>query len=286
MKSRIDRKIIGSILRKENRNQNTTSEIYRRDKTDLERHSATGCTCNYEGNRLYLLVDICCSSICIQSSFPLAMEIDRLCHLFKNGITDDDDRELLGNSLFYCCCGMDPTPLIAFGSQYPLYVYVDIEGFDVNTTMLFQRLCKAGYSLVKSRELPKSGPLRDVKNAVLAHFKAPKSNTISQSISNDCIYLLYAQSGASKAYHSIYQDTDKGGHLNCILAKCLCNIRCEFFNEIDGVSMDQLARRTEYVFGHNYSDKYKCIAEYDYWGDYDSHMSKIPLYHRKYWYWG
>ena len=214
------------------------------------------------------------------------MEIDRIYPLFENGIRDDDDRELLGNSLFYCCCGKDPTPIMAFGSKYPLYVYVDIDGFEVNTKMLFERLCKAGYTLVESRELPKSKPLRDAKKAVLAHFKARKTKTLFRRISNDCFHLLYVQSDAAKAYHSIYQDTDKGGHDNCILAKCLCNIKSEFSNGFDGVPMAQLARRTEYVFGHNNSDKYKCIAEYDYWGDCDSHSTKIPLYHRKYWYWG
>ena len=51
---------------------------------------------------------------------------DKLCNLFENGISNDDDRELLANSLFYYCCGADPSPIMAFGSDYHLYVYADI----------------------------------------------------------------------------------------------------------------------------------------------------------------
>ena len=37
----------------------------------------------------------------------------------------DDVRGLLEASLFYYCSGKDPTPVVAFGAEYPLYVYVD-----------------------------------------------------------------------------------------------------------------------------------------------------------------
>lgn len=48
-----------------------------------------------------------------------------LCCLLENGISNNNERELLAQSFFYYCCGKDPTPIVHFGSDYPLYIYSD-----------------------------------------------------------------------------------------------------------------------------------------------------------------
>lgn len=54
---------------------------------------------------------------------------EKILQLVAKGVGDNEDRELLANSLFYYCCGNDATPIIAFKDQYPLYVYVDTVGY-------------------------------------------------------------------------------------------------------------------------------------------------------------
>ena len=39
---------------------------------------------------------------------------------------DADIKELLSKSMFYYCSGVDPTPVIALFSEYPLFIYSDI----------------------------------------------------------------------------------------------------------------------------------------------------------------
>ena len=36
---------------------------------------------------------------------------DQIINIIENGISTDEDREILGSSLFYYCCGIDPTPI-------------------------------------------------------------------------------------------------------------------------------------------------------------------------------
>lgn len=214
---------------------------------------------------------------------------NRLCDLFECGIVDDKDRELLGSSLFYYCCGKDPSPIIAFGSSYPLYIYSDIVdygsgSFDLATTKLFLRICDAGYVLVKSRKLQCAGLSNNVTNAVLTLWKTHRYGFPLFSRENTTFCLLYVQSDAVKTFRNVYHDIDKGGNNNYILPKCICNYRYELVGRSDTKFLTCLLNKVEYVFGHCYNDKYKCVAEYDYFGDYGDHNSKIQLFHRKYWY--
>lgn len=78
-------------------------------------------------------------------------------NIIENGISNNAERELLAQSLFYYCSGIDPTPIIAFGSDYPLYIYSDIIDYgngDFNKTMnvLYERLFKAGFVCVDNKK--------------------------------------------------------------------------------------------------------------------------------------
>lgn len=41
---------------------------------------------------------------------------------------DFNYKEHLKESLFYYCAGKDPSPIITFKTNFPLYVYVDKKG--------------------------------------------------------------------------------------------------------------------------------------------------------------
>lgn len=196
--------------------------------------------------------------------------IDKLCKLFKNGIQNNEERELLGQSLFYYCCGKDPTPIIAFGSDYPLYIYSDIVNygdgdFEYETKVLYDRLNKAGFKLVDVCKLKKSGCLRNAKNAVLTLWTSPQNKAFS---------LLYVQNNAVKTFCDIYSDGS-----NYIQPKCICNYR----NEGNFIFLNDIEKRTEFVLGYCYNKKYRRVAEYNYYGDYEK-QSKVSLFHRMFWY--
>ena len=151
------------------------------------------------------------------SARGITVTFDNLCFLFENGVSKDEDRELLAQSLFYYCCGTDPTPIAAFGSDYPLYIYSDIinygkgGSFEEETSLLFQRISKANNRLVKTRQLKKEGRLCDAKDVVLTMWEDQQKNA--------CFYLLYVQMDAVKTFHTVYYDIDKGGKGNLIQPK-------------------------------------------------------------------
>lgn len=194
-------------------------------------------------------------------------EIDDLAEMLENGIRDNCDRELLGNSVFYYCCGKDITPLVAFGAEYRLYVYADIvnygEGdFDNLVPKMYDKMKEVGFEMLDKREL-KIG-----QRAVLTKWNSKQ---------NQPFYLVYIMDDAKKTFCKIYYDKGKGE----IQPKCICNFRREMLNG-DGV-LAHIEKRAEYVLGHCYSDKYVCIAEYDYYGDYQK-GGKVKLYKRAFWY--
>lgn len=43
-----------------------------------------------------------------------------------SGVCQDLENAALEQSLFSYCCGKDPTPIAAFGSEHPLYVHADL----------------------------------------------------------------------------------------------------------------------------------------------------------------
>ena len=57
---------------------------------------------------------------------------------------DKNHRVLLQESMFYYCCGKDPSPIIEFKEQYPLYIYVDKRNYSEE---LYDRLTKQNFKL-------------------------------------------------------------------------------------------------------------------------------------------
>lgn len=95
-------------------------------------------------------------------------------NIIENGISNNAERELLAQSLFYYCSGIDPTPIIAFGSDYPLYIYSDIIDYgngDFNKTMnvLYERLFKAGFVCVDNKRITH---LKTIQNIEVTLWKA------------------------------------------------------------------------------------------------------------------
>lgn len=189
--------------------------------------------------------------------------------LFEEELDTKERRELLGHSLFYYCCGIDTTPILAFAEHCPLYVYVDIikyghGNFDEETGILYKRLQKAGFQLIGRKEI------KSEKRTVLTQWRHPQSKPF---------FLLYVGDDARQAYHRIYKTSSDDD--NNIIPKCICNYKYEFERF---ESLEMIEKRTEYILGHCYSvDKYRIITEYDYFGDYGE-TQKVPLYKRIYWY--
>lgn len=186
--------------------------------------------------------------------------------MLENGTMTDSIRDLLGQSLFYYCSGKDPTPIAAFGAKTPLYVYVDInKDFVTGTQELYDRLKNLNFYHIESHALRTTGRLQKAKNAELTLWNTDKGESF---------ILLFVQGDAIEGFKSIYTDS-----INYIQPKCICNCRYEL-NDLD--VFYQLEKRVEYILGHCYNPKYRCIQEYDYLGDYASF--KVGLFHRFFYY--
>ena len=199
--------------------------------------------------------------------------INEIVFMLENDVLTDNGKDLLGQSLFYYCSGKDPAPIIAFGAKIPLYVYVDSfvtisNSFEVESKELYGRLKKANYSLAEKRNLKAIGRLKNAKNAELTLWENRDGNYFA---------LLFAQCDANLGYEGIYKE--KG---NYIQPKYICNYRYETVNfELLG----QVEKRVEYIMGHCFNPKYRCVGEYDYYGDYHFNSKcKIKLYRRHFYY--
>ena len=184
----------------------------------------------------------------------------------------EDLRILLGQSLFYCCSGKDPSPIVALGANVPLYVYSDLfkyESFEKYATTLKNRLKDRGFSLEKEMILPQLGRIKNAKNADLSLW----SNT-----KNESFLVLMLQDDAKRTFSSLYDEKD-----NFIVPTYLCNYREELGEDV-GVFFEQLIKKVQYVMGHCFNKKHHKIAEYEYLGDYGSSTDKISLYRRFYYY--
>ena len=63
---------------------------------------------------------------------------------------------LLENSLFYYCSGNDPSPIFAFGTKFPLYIYVDSfifmkEPFPIAAEWLYNKLKELKFTLKEKK---------------------------------------------------------------------------------------------------------------------------------------
>lgn len=161
-----------------------------------------------------------------------------ICMLIVNGLSNHKVDMILKNSLYYYCCGKDPTPIIAFKSNYPLYVYADIIDYGIGdfqeeTNELYHRLSSHSLKRVDTHKLIS----HTFKNAEL---------TIWRPIRGKEFGLLYVQGDAKKVFTSIY---DNNGKLN--LPKCVCNYLYEIIGD-SGNTRDylfEIEQKVEYVLG-------------------------------------
>ena len=197
--------------------------------------------------------------------------ISDICNIIENGISNNAERELLAQSLFYYCSGIDPTPIIAFGSDYPLYIYSDIINYDdsdFNSSMdtLYERLSKAGFVCVGNKRIMH---LKTIQNIEVTLWKAD----------NNLFSLAYLQHDAVKSFQKIYSD----GSNNYIQPKCICNYRNESTGQSNFGFFSQIEKRAEYIMVYCFCDKYKAVSKHIYYGDYETN-TKVTLFHRMFWY--
>lgn len=158
-------------------------------------------------------------------------------------------KEILKESLFYYCAGKDPSPIIAFKNNYPLYVYVDKKDY---SNELYKRLNDHNFKLIEKQEI--------LPDTTLSMWKYDENT----------FYLIYAQNDASVAFKKIYGD---------IIPKCICNYRYELSNK---TLLQQAEKETTYILGHCFDDNFMVIDEIQYYGDYSFNKDvKIKLYKEK-----
>jgi hypothetical protein len=157
-----------------------------------------------------------------------------------------------------------------------LYIYSDIidygnGDFDRTIEKLYERLSKAGFACTEQKRIVH---LKNIQNIAVTLWKTQ---------SNDYFTLVYIQQDAVKAFEKIYSD---GSHTyNFIMPKCICNYRYEFTGDSqkDCDYFTRIEKRTEFILGYCFSDKYKVVSEHTYYGDYEDD-TKVKLFHRMFWY--
>ena len=202
--------------------------------------------------------------------------INLIYSIFQNGLQNNRERELLGDSLFYYCCGSDPTPIISLNREYKLIIYVDNTRYASGDTQtqsdcLYQKLEKEGFGRVEVSVDEDVAPLpEDAELTVWEHEDDEEQ-----------IILLYLYDDAERGFKRIYSDRD-----NYIQPQCICNYRYEY---VGGNNfrpfMERIEKRVEYILGHCFNDKYALVEKINYCenGDCDS-SEKIQLYQRMFWY--
>jgi hypothetical protein len=226
--------------------------------------------------RLEMLFDIskeCCAGISVSMSKMLESEISD---------------EILANSLFYYCCGKDPTPIAAFGADIPLYIYSDLVGygrwysFGEETQTLYKRLGNLNFELEQTCRADKLIARLKCKNAEITEWKTQE---------NKVFYLAYIQHDAYQTYHYFYFHHYERYYFE-LTPLCICNHAYEF--EEDPRLQDSwkkfsyVEKRVKYVIGYCFEcgekGNYKQIGYVNYYGDYWKETEKIPIYQRRFWY--
>ena len=186
------------------------------------------------------------------------------CHMLERPLADA--RDLPEQSLFYYCSGKDPTPIVAFGAEYPLYVYVDslvYQRKDLDGTVgdLYRSLRKSGLQMTESLRLPVEDT-PEIKGAEVSLWETKEGERF---------LLLFLQADAEKGFCHLY-----GGRGNYALPRCVCNYRYEMPRR--GV-LEEVEDRVPFVLGHCFNRRYRCVGQYDYLGDYGGRET-VKLYRR------
>ena len=200
---------------------------------------------------------------------------DRIIRIVSRGIQDDLDCEIMGNSLFYYCCGKDPTPITAFGGSFPLYVYVDIlysGDFRSEIDELYHRLTFSGFKAAESYNIDASR-LKGYKSEC-RNLSVKSELTVWKTQDGGTFFLLYVKGNPEDTLYELYRHPQQGP----ILPKCICNILYEDNHD----QVFRVEKRTEYILGHCHDNKYRKIAELEYLGDYG--WEKVDLWHRRFYF--
>jgi len=194
--------------------------------------------------------------------------LQRIIDIVSLGVRSPEDKELMAGSLFYYCCGKDPSPVFAFGGDFALYVYSDIVDFGAGqlytaVDALNARIEQRGYKLsfmkyVNNRTALMQWETRD----------------------GQCFHVLYIKGDSAETYSSLYSALDAGGNQNCLIPKCICNFRSELPYEFS--TMQKAEKRVSMILGYSYSDNYAPVAQYEYFGDYGD--KTITLFKRRWYY--
>ena len=202
-----------------------------------------------------------------------------MCDLCENKRRDISIYEILGNSLFYYCCGFDPSPIIAFGTQYQIYIYCDnfayvSANFDNEILKLYSRLESHNHVLATKHRFTKSEALSEAENVELTEWMVGD---------NKSIFLLFIQGDARRVFEAIYDCRDANNYRNLIKPKCICNFRNEFNDNSSCEYFHAIEKRVDYIFGYGpASEKYKVVSNHPYYGDYEDNAT-IELHKRKFW---
>lgn len=184
-------------------------------------------------------------------------DFDRLFKCFVNG-NHYECEDVLPQSLFYYCSGVDVTPIAYLFDRFELFIYVDIMRYgrsdlDSEFKVLCDRIKKLDMKIEKVEDVLINGIF---KSKITLVKKNDKYFT-----------LLFVQGDATKAFKEIY-DNDK-----LILPKCICNIKYEMNTSY----FLPLERQVDYILGHAYDKDYECVESFNYLGDYN-HIGKVKLF--------
>lgn len=163
------------------------------------------------------------------------------------------DKNILSNSLFYYCCGKDPSPIYAFKDKMVLYIYVDKKNLSHE---LINRLINNGYILQE--------------NKIIDNDNFQSTSLYKFTIKDKNIYLLYIQGDACDVYKMLFN--------NCV-PLCICNYRYEMTNR---AILEKAETEVMFIMGHCFNKNYVLVDEYDYFGDYSFNKKiKISLFKKE-----
>ena len=173
-------------------------------------------------------------------------------------------RTLLESSLFYYCCGKDPTPIAAFGERIPLYVYADsfraLRGSPSEVTAVLERRLQGG-RMKKKEETPLPFPSSRGTEGAAALSRW-------ETETGEAFLLLFVRADACFAFARIYGE---------LLPRCFCNYRYEMSNR---GSLELAERRAEFILGHCFDEAYLPVADLPYLGDY-GRGTRVTLHQRR-----
>jgi hypothetical protein len=212
--------------------------------------------------------------------YRMDISMSRVSGIFNYGLRSNKDREILGNSLFYYCCGRDPTPVAAFGANIPLYIYCDIlgcgqEDFQAATKTLHERLEKLNFTLQERRLVDNPRILGNAKRGEIFAWKTQQDEEF---------YLAYIQNDAFNTYANVYYDKYNA---NSIKPLCICNCKNEFLDPNNRELFLAIETRIEFILGECLVDNknviYRKIGSFKYYGDFGPD-DDVPFFKRRFWY--